>query len=338
MELKFYKRIHKLISFIDENYFWSKMFSKKSCFFLFILVIAGFSLSAQTSGTLKSKIKLDTTYNHGADVYVLLKTGDYTAFGDENGGVYLIDSAGEITKTPIKHNGWINTLCYIPEKKILVSGGSDGILSVLDITTNSIEKTIQLSQETITKIEFISDSVLLVTSDRLFLVNIDHGVISNSFSIAHRIVSLTIDEDKKSAYLGLDNGNISVFDVIKFKSGKQLTAHKKKVTALCLSGDRKNLISGDEGGTFTVWQLKDYKILKSAKCHADAISSIVCSDDNKYIVTAGWDKNIFIWNRNNYKLDLNVNAHKNIVTSVLFNNHKFLTASFDNTIKVWSNF
>jgi WD40 repeat protein len=314
------------------------MFSKKSCFFLLILVLTGFSLSAQTSAPLKSRIKLDTTYEHGADVYVLIQAGDYNAFGDENGEVCLIDSAGEITKTPIKHNGWINTLCYGSVKKVLVAGGSDGILSILDIATNSIEKIIPVTAETITKIEFISDSVLLVASDKLYLVNIEKETISKNYSTTNRITSLTIDKSKKSAYLGFDNGNISVFDVDKFTSGKQLITHKKKVTALCLSCDGKYLVSGDEGGIFTIWQLKGYKILKSIKGHTDEISSIAFSNDNKYIITAGWDKNIFIWDRNNYKLDLNVNAHKNIVTSVLFSNHKFLTASFDNTIKVWSNF
>ena len=314
------------------------MFCKKTCLIMFLLALPVLFLSAQSQETLKLKIKLDTTYNHGADVYELMQAGDYAAFGDENGEVFLIDRSGKISKTPIKHSGWVNSLSYNSTKKVLVSGGSDGILSVLDITTNTVMKTIPVCTETITQIEFISDSVLLATSDKLYMVSIEKGMIINTFSEAKQITSLIVDKDKKTALLGLEDGKISVFDINKFKSTKQLIKHNKRVTAFSISGDGKEFVSGDAGGTFIVWQLKDFKTLKSIKAHTDQISSIAFSEDNQYIVTAGWDKNIFVWNRKNYKIDLNINAHKNIVSSILFNNHKFFSASFDNTIKVWSNF
>ena len=314
------------------------MVSKKYYIIVFLLLLPGLFLYAQKPETLKSKIKLDTTYNHGADVYALAQAGDYVAFGDENGEISLIDKAGKIIKTPVKHSGWINTICYNSANKTLVSGGSDGRLTILDVTKNIIVKTIQLTSESIIKIEFVSDSLLLAASDKLYLVSVEKGISIKSFTDTKRITSFVVDNEKKSAYLGLEDGKISVFDLVKFKSVRQITNHKKKVSAFTISEDGKYLVSGDASGTFVVWELKGFKVVKSIKAHSDEISSISFSNDNKYIVTAGWDKNIYMWNRNNYKIDLNINAHKNIVTSILFNKKQLFTASFDNNIKVWSNF
>jgi WD40 repeat protein len=314
------------------------MFSKKLYFFAVLLFLPSFFISAQTTQVLKSKIKLDTSYNHGSDVYVLVSADGYIAFGDELGEVTLIDQSGKLIKTPVKHTGWVNAIAYNLTKKLLVSGGSDGKLNFLNLESNEIVRTLSISEATISQIRFLSDSQLLVSSDKLYLINVDDGKTINSFSETKQISCFAVDADKKTAYLGFEDGKISVFDINKFKSGKTLIKHQSKVTAIALSNDGKELVSGDNSGTFVIWETKNFKPKKMLKAHSDVLSSIAFSEDNKYLVTAGYDKNVFVWNRKDYKLELNVNAHINIVTSVLFANGKFVTAGFDNTIKIWKNF
>jgi len=314
------------------------MFSKKYCLLIFLLLSPGLFLYSQSQDLLKNKIKLDTTYKLGADIYALSQAGDYTAFGDENGDLFVIDKSGAVYKTAVKHTGWINSLSYNSSKNILASGGSDGLVSIYSISEKQQIKTVRISNETIKQLQFISDSLLLAAADKLYLINIETGKILNDFTEQNKITALCITPDKKTALLGLADGKISVFDIDKFKRTKQIIKHTKEITALVFSNDGKDFVSGDKNGTFVIWQAKTYKALKSLKAHSDEIGSILFSNDNKYIVTAGWDKNIFVWNRTSFKLELNINAHKNIVSSILFNNGKFYSASFDNTIKAWSNF
>lgn len=303
-----------------------------------LLFIPFVSLTAQTSGNLKSKIKLDTSYNYGCDIYVLLNAGDKAAIGDENGEISFINKNKEISKTPVKHNGWVNAIAYSNTKNIIASGGSDGNIIILDAESNILTNTIHVSKSTITGVIFITDSLLLAASDKLYLINLTEGKIARSISCPKKITYLKSDKSGKTVYAGMEDGKIELFDINKFKFVKSFIKHTGKITAISISNDGKEFASADAGGLVIIWSIKTGKPVKSIKAHVDEVSGLLFSNDDKYLLTAGWDKNIFVWDRKTYKLELNINAHKNIVSSVIFWNGKLVSAGFDNTVKIWSNF
>ena len=306
---------------------------------LLICLFFIFQLSfSQSSGELKSKIKLDTSYNHGKDIYALASAGNNLAFGDENGDLFLINSNLNVLNIATGISLWVNCLAVNSSNSILVAGCSEGDLYFHNITNNSEIKRLKLTKAAIKAVKFLSDSAILAASDKLYLININSGNVIKSFDFGIKILSLEIENSAKTVYVGLEDGKIMIFDAVKFKPLKNLTKHKRGVTAISISEDKKELITGDASGLVYVWTLKSGKAVKSISAHIDEISSLLFSPDKKYIITAGWDKNIFIWDRKKYILELNINAHKNIVTSVIFWNGKLVTAGYDNNIKIWSNF
>lgn len=311
------------------------MFFRKSIFVVLFLLSQVCFLYSQTN-LLKSKIVLDTTYRLGLDIFALAPAKSSVAFGDENGNLYLIDSLGRIIETEVKHMGWINSITN--KGDLLLINGSDGFITLFDIASSSIKQQFKVLDETIKQSDFISDSILIVLSDNLFLFNINSSKITRTFPFKKTLSCMALMPGKKQVVLGFTDGSITVFDINTSKSVKQLTKHKNKITALAFSQDKKQLISGDIKGFSTVWQLVNYTVKKSFQSNDDEISSIVFSDNSKYFITAGWDKNIKVWNRIDLKLELNINLHKNIVTAILFHNDKFFTASYDNTIMVWNDF
>jgi WD40 repeat protein len=312
---------------------------KRDSVFILVLLLSAFHfISAQTPEGLKSKIKLDTSYNHGCDIYTLESAGDKLAFGDENGEIFFIDHGYKVLKSHVKHEGWINSLSCSPSKKLIASGGSDGKLVVYDIEGANEIKSISVSKVSISGVRFLTDSTLLMASDKLYLINVQTGKILKDFNPKKKITVITTDIPKKNLYMGYEDGSVIMIDIAKLRIVKQFQKHKSKITAITLSSDGKDLVSGDNNGLVYIWSLKSGKPVKSIKAHIDEVGGLLFSRDNTYLITAGWDKSIFVWNRNNYKLELNINAHKNIVTSILFWNDKLVTAGLDNTIKIWSNF
>lgn len=308
------------------------MFSVKNIFVVLFFLFQVCSLYSQPNFI----IKLDTSYSMGLDVFTLSPADSNIAFGDENGNLYLINSSGNITETPVKHTGWINSINNKGDS--LLVNGSDGYITLFNINDNSIEAKFKISDETVKQSAFISDSILIVLSDNLSLFNTNSGKTQKIFPFTKTISCMALIPGKKQVLLGFTDGSITVFDINTSKPVQQLIKHKKKITAFAISQDRKHLVSGDATGVSTFWQLSNYTMRKSFQTHSNEISSIAFSPNGKYFVTAGWDKAIKVWNRTDFKLELNINIHRNIVTAILFHNNKFFTASYDNTIKVWNDF
>ena len=309
------------------------MFFRKIIFVILFLLVQVYDLYSQTN-TLNSKISLDTTYRLGLDILALASAGSNVAFGDENGNLCLIDSLGKIVETSVKHTGWINSISSKGDS--LLVNGSDGCITIFDIADHSVKQKIKISDETIKQSDFIADSILIVLSDNLSLLNTNSGKITKTFPFTREISCMALIPGRQRVILGFTDGSITIFDINTSKSITRLLKHKNKITAFAISKDRRQLLSGDATGIATLWQLSDYNMKKSFKANGDEISSIVFSDNAKYFITAGWDKNIKVWNRANFKLELNITAHINIVSAILFHKDKFFTASYDNTIKVWN--
>jgi WD40 repeat protein len=277
---------------------------------------------------------LDTSYSLGVDIFALSTAGPNVAFGDENGNLRLIDSLGKILETPVKHLGWINSISN--NGNLLLVNGSDGEITLFDVADNNIKQKFKVSDETIKQSDFLSDSVAVVLSDDLLLLNIKDGKIIRTFPSKKTISCMSLIPGRNQVILGFTDGSVTIFDLNTSQTVKQLIKHKNKITALAISKDRRQFISGDAVGVSTLWQLTDYTMKKSFKTNDYEISSIAFSDNNKYFVTAGWDKNVKVWNRTNFKLEVNINLHTNIVTAILFHRDKFFTASYDNKIMVWN--
>lgn len=302
-----------------------------------ILFTTNTLLLSQPENILKTKIKLDTTYSFSSDIFVLLSDNDDLYIGDGDGKVYNVNSKRVLTELNIKHNGWISTIDINKSNNILASGSSSGDIIFYNINTNEITKKISFSQKTINNLKFVNDSLILIVVDSVYLLNINNEKILKKFFNTSKITAFNKIETSNTILLGTANGDVLFFNPVSFKVTKKTNNQKSKVTSIT-NFQNKEVAIGYENGAISLLSLKNYKPIKLIKSHNDIVSGLAFTPDGKYLVSAGWDKNIFVWNRNNYKLELNINAHKNIVSAINFWNNKLVTASFDNSIKIWNNF
>lgn len=85
--------------------------------------------------------------------------------------------------------------------------------------------------------------------------------------------------------------------------------------------------------------------LRTGRCimfmdgHLKGITSISFSIDGFHMVTGSEDHSVKIWNLRERKLEYTISAHTNVVSKVIFdkqNGNYLLSASFDDSIKLWS--
>jgi len=302
-----------------------------------ILFITNTLLLSQSENILKTKIKLDTTYSLSSDIIVLLSDNDNLYIGDGDGKIYNVNSKKVLSELNIKHNGWINTLDINRTKNILASGSSSGDILFYDINTNETIQKISFSNKCINNLKFVNDSLVLIVVDSVYLLNINNQRVLKKYYNTARITSLNRIENTNTILFGTFGGDILIFDPKTFKVTKKISSQKSKVTSIT-NFQNRDLAIGYENGTISIISLKGYKPIKLLKGHYDVVSGLAFSPDGKYLVSSGWDKNIFVWNMGNYKLELNINAHRNIVSAITFWKNKLVTASFDNSIKLWNNF
>lgn len=88
-----------------------------------------------------------------------------------------------------------------------------------------------------------------------------------------------------------------------------------------------------------VWDLRTGRCIMFMEGHTKGILGINFSPNGYQIVTGSEDNSVKIWNLRERKCEYTIAAHTNIISRVLFEKNignYILTASYDNTVKLWA--
>ncbi|VEU22770.1 DEKNAAC103844 [Brettanomyces naardenensis] len=123
-----------------------------------------------------------------------------------------------------------------------------------------------------------------------------------------------------------------------------LEGHNGWVTSLATSPANPDLLlSGSRDKTLIVWQLtrdeNNYGVAKKAlKGHSHIVSDCALTPDGAYAISASWDKTLRLWRLSTGECIKRFVGHTGDVLSVSIsqNVRQFVSASRDNTVKVWN--
>ncbi len=243
----------------------------------------------------------------------------------------------ELTPTTLKHDGWVYSVAFSPDGKLLATGSNDNTAKVWEMPSGVLLATLKHGSS-VRSVAFSPDGKLLVTGSD------DNTAKVWEMPAGRLIAILKHDDDVNSVAFSPDGtllatGTRLAAKVWEMPSGVLMATlkHDDWVGSVAFSPDGKLLATGSDDNTAKVWEMPSGVLMATLK-HDPIVGfvSVAFSPDGKLLATGSADKTAKVWEMPSGRLIATL-KHDNYVNSVTFSpDGKLLaTGSYDNTAKVW---
>ena len=158
----------------------------------------------------------------------------------------------------------ITALALSPTGTTLASGGADGRIHLLDVTTRRELKRFKGAQSTITALTFAFDRTHFFSGEENGTVRKWNALTGREVGTSYStplgaITALSCSPANKYLVVGDATGTIQFFDLVKSRKKEKefSTPHPRKITTLIFSKDGSTLVSGSENGTIILWDIDE---------------------------------------------------------------------------------
>lgn len=268
------------------------------------------------------------------------------------------------------HEQGIWTCDYSPSKDgFLASGGSDHTIRLWDINNQKCLNVLKYHDRSIYDVQFSTDGKLLGSCSKNTIYIFDIANLSKpleTIEVPNKnpnngfIYCLNFVENNSSIVTGFIDGTIfahrigtGIEDDIKFhllpnyiETYKEDEEYAKCVYSLAKfhNNDAKMMLSHSDGSVRIYdMDLDSRKMILKDQFYYFT-SPVTCSDsssDDQMIIACGKDRSCQIWNMDTHKeIKYTLSGHTGIISSCRFvkngKNDIVITASYDNTIRIWN--
>ena len=194
--------------------------------------------------------------------------------GSENGTIFLSDvlkvlepsedfSNDSLLTTLTGNIHGITALAFSPADTTFASGGADGRIHLLDISSGSELKILKGAQGTITALTFVVDGTHLFSGEENGTVRQWNALTGKEVGTVYdiplgAITALSYSSPNELLAIGDATGTIQFFDFVgRRKKAKEFFMPHSGITTLIFSEDGSTLVSGSENGTITQWNMNE---------------------------------------------------------------------------------
>ncbi|MBE9050778.1 DnaJ domain-containing protein [Nostocales cyanobacterium LEGE 11386] len=159
--------------------------------------------------------------------------------------------------SPYSHNGFVNSLAYSSDSKIIASASTDETIRIWGGYTGTLKRTLNGHTNTVLSVAISPDCQILVS--------------------------------------GSKDQTMKIWDVKTGQQRCILTQHLAAVNTVIISPDGQTLISGSTDSTIKLWNLYTGELHCTLAGHTTAVLSLAIHPDGK-ILASGSQHNIILWN------------------------------------------
>ena len=260
----------------------------------------------------------------------------------------VVQESRSISRFVEGHTGFAWSVHFSPDGKFIVSGNSDGTVTVWDVQSPGKPlRTLMGHQKTVNIVKFNHQGTLLASAGddgtiRLWDVGTfaQHGepLVGDK---ENQLTSLDFTPDDKTLVSAGTNKTIILWD-LQSRSSKVIPAqHKKTIYSLAYSPDGKILASGSDDTTIIFWNAVTFERTALLNDHYGSVFALAFSPDGRTLVSGSGgdsDRNLIAWDVAQHKmLGDALLAHTGAVFNITFtkDGDKFITASADKSIRIW---
>jgi len=224
---------------------------------------------------------------------------------------------------------------------LIVSGHSDGTISLWSLSTGKLISTSQGHNQAINSVAIAPNGKILATASddhTIKIWNLTTGELIRTLK-GHQnaVTTLVFTPDSASLASGSWDQTIKIWN---YQTGEiiyTLTGHSALVSSLVITPDGKTLISGSKDTTIILWDLNSGKSINILYGHSFSILSVAITPDGQTLASGSGDGSISFWNLKTGKLTNTIKAHTDGVWSLAISpdNQTLVSGSWDKTVKLW---
>ncbi|MEL6814228.1 MAG: NB-ARC domain-containing protein [Cyanobacteria bacterium J06598_3] len=243
--------------------------------------------------------------------------------------------------TYVGHQGWVHTLAFSPDGKVLASGSSDRTLRLWTVETGQCQKTLRGHEGAVHAVAFSPDGKQLVSGGaegQLRLWEPSTGKLLKTIA-AHKgqIYSVAFTPNGERLLSSGQDGTVRLWNLATETCEKTIETSVHWSLACGLSHDGKRVVTGSDGEAVYLWTLEKPQEPQRL-AYEDNVWAAAFSPDDRMVVTASDDRTLRLWDSQTGQCLKTLQAHQNRVWLATFSpdGAKLASCSDDQTLKLWN--
>src|ERR1051326_6988126 len=149
--------------------------------------------------------------------------------------------------------------------------------------------------------------------------------------------SVVFSPDGNRLALGMENGEVSIWDFVTGRRLRSFHEHSKQINALCFSHHGTWLASGGNDNRVVLYEVRESVFTQQLEGHTAWVFGLAFAPDDKTLVSTSWDGTIRFWSLANYQVALMLAPGGGAVNSVAFSpdGNLMATCGSDGMARFW---
>lgn len=144
------------------------------------------------------------------------------------------------------------------------------------------------------------------------------------------ITTLAISSDSRFLVSGREDGTLQLWDINRGRLLQQFTGHQKSVIAIAISPDLKIVTSSSKDRTVRQWNLQTGTLIRTLNSPTSEITAIAYPTLSDRLITASRDRKLQVWNLRDGQVDRTFSGHTDeIVGLQIVNDHTLISFGKD---------